>query len=275
MNQPTAFFRLLALLSLLLLFTACSREDDMDQITQADERLAQEDAVLEAEFEEMEALSFESVDLQESGNMANAILVGTCVTLSLDTAQSLLTVDFGPGCVGPDGKTRAGRLLITYQQRLWMPGGSRVVVPDSFYVDGRQIEGTLTLTNVSSSFQDPITINAVLVNGQVTWPNGDVATRSYDRTRVWERAANPANDQLRITGSSAGTTRAGVAYTTTIDQDLRYRRTCRAQGFRLPAEGIVTLQRAGRPDLILDFGTGDCDDELTLTRNGQSMTITL
>jgi len=263
-------------ISLALFFTACNQDQEVPAttISEAEQALVEADAAVEAEYADLETIASEGVDLAE-GEYENASIITSCVTLTLDTVQQLLTIDFGTGCIGPDGKTRAGRLLVSYDRRLWRPGASRSITPDSFYVDGVKIEGTLTHTNVSASLQDPISIQAVLAGGQVTWPNGDVATRSYERTYIWDRAANPSQDQLLVSGGGQGVSRNGTAYVVTIDSELVYRRACRYLGYRLPAEGILTLQRSGQDDLTVDFGGGTCDHEVTLSKNGQSITITL
>lgn len=263
-------------ISLALFFTACSQEQAVPDtvISEADQAIVEADAAVEAEYADLETIATEGVDLAE-GDSENASVITSCVTLTLDTAQQLLTIDFGTGCVGPDGKTRAGRLLVRYDRRMWRPAAFRSITPDSFYVDGVKVEGNLTHTNVSPSLQDPITIQAVLTGGKVTWPNGDVATRSYERTYLWDRAANPTQDRLLVSGGGQGVSRNGTAYTVTIDSELVFRRACRYQGYRLPAEGILIIQRSGQDDLTVDFGGGTCDHEVTLSKNGQSVTVTL
>jgi hypothetical protein len=264
-------------ISLALFFTACTnQEPPSPSLVEAEEALVMTDVAMEAEYADLETIASEGVDVAEGDySYQTALVITNCVTLTRDTAQQLLTIDFGTGCVGPDGKTRAGRLLVSYDRRMWRPGALRIITPDSFYVDGVQVEGTLTYTNVTQTLQDPITIQAVLTNGKVTWPNGDIATRSYDRTFLWDRAANPSQDRLLVTGNGQATSRNGVAYTFTIDSDLIYRRACRYQGYRLPAEGVLIIQRSGHGDLTVDFGSGTCDHEVTLTKNGQSVTVVL
>ena len=95
--------------------------------------------------------------------------------------------------------------------------------PRYFYLDSLHIQAQKH-TNLATSFSDPITINTTLVGGQVTWPDSSNATRAYDRTRTWNRAPNPALDELVISGTASGTRRDGTSFTSTILTPKVYRR---------------------------------------------------
>ncbi len=277
--EKLSFFNRIAMAFVLvagLMLTACN-PDGPTQIAEEDQELAELDAMVEATFEEVDNISYEGMD-EAFGRDYQTPGVGTlspCVVVTHDTVSKILTLDFGTGCVGNDGKTRAGKIVIDYTQRLWRPGATMTVTLDSFYVDSLHIEGTKTHTNLATSFNDPITLNTTLVGGQITWPDGTSATRTFDRTRTWNRAPNPAMDELIITGTASGTRRNGVNFTTTILTPKVYRRACRAQGIHIAAEGVVEIQRTGKPTVTVDYGNGSCDTDITLTVNGQSTTITL
>jgi hypothetical protein len=276
MEKPTFFNRItLSLLLVIgLLATACN-PDDIRAIAEEDVEMAEWDAMTEANFEEANQLGYEAMDEAFGRSHREQGLINACATIAHDTAARMLTLDFGSGCVGPDGRTRAGQVIIDYSQRLWRPGASLTISLDSFYVDDHHVQGTLTHQNLASSLADTIAIQTTLIGGQVDWTDGSTSTRSYDRTRTWLRALNPANDQLWVEGTASGSRRDGSSYTSTIVAPKGYRRACRRQGIGIASQGTVLLQRSGRPDVEVDYGSGACDREITLTVNGQTRVITL
>lgn len=262
----------------LFALTACQQEEPME-IAEEDQEMAILEVEAEATYEEVDAITFEAVDLTDvtpnarSWDNVENRMINQCVTVTHDSANKVITLDFGTGCLGPDGKLRAGQIIITYTYRLYLPGASLSVALQNFSVDGIQIEGTRTLTNVSPNFQANISLNTTLVGGQITFLNGDVATRDFTRTMTWVRAANPFNDELHVEGMAQGTRRNGLSYQTQIVSTLIFKRKCRRQGVHIPVQGIKKIERSNRPDLLVDFGSGDCDHLITLTMNNQSMQV--
>ncbi|MEM9987456.1 MAG: hypothetical protein AAF804_20380 [Bacteroidota bacterium] len=276
MKKPSFFSQLLMSLALasILALAACTPEQTQS-IAEEDQDLAQLDAMVEADFEAVDQIGYEAMDEAFGRSYQSAGLISPCVVVTHDSVLKVLTLDFGTGCLGPDGKTRAGKIIIDYTKRLWWPGASLTIALDSFHVEGVQIEGTKTHTNLANTFNDPITINSTLVGGKVTWPDGSMATRDFDRTRTWDRAANPASDQLIVTGTASGTRKDGSSFSATILTPKVYKRSCRAQGILVATEGVTSIQRSGKPDLTVDFGNGACDSEITLSVGNQSTTIVL
>jgi hypothetical protein len=286
MNSVTRFSALplralfAATLLLVLGLSACQQEEPME-IAESDQEFAMVEAEAEASYEELDAITFEAIDLTDATPSARSLdglsnrMINSCVIVTHDSINKIITLDFGTGCVGPDGKLRVGQIIIDYTYRLYIPGASLSLSLQGYSVDGLAIEGTRTLTNISPNFQANISLNATLVGGQLTWPNGDVATRSFTRTMTWVRAANPANDELHIDGAAQGNFRNGTTYQTNILSTLIFKRKCRWQGVHIPVQGEKRIQRSTRPDLFVDFGTGDCDHLITLTMNNQSLVIDL
>lgn len=275
--EKLSFFNRIAMAFLLvagLLVTACN-PDEMETVAEEDQELAELDAMVEADFEEVDQVGYEAMDEAFGRSYQASGLISPCVVVTHDTVAKVITLDFGTGCIGPDGKTRAGKIIVDYTQRLWWPGASLTITLDSFHVDQRHIEGSKTHLNLATSFQDTIRIQTVLTGGKITFLDGSTATRTFDRVRTWHRAVNPSQDEIHVTGTASGTRRDGSSFSSTILSPKIYRRACRAQGFFLAAEGTVQIQRSNQPDLNVDFGGGTCDSDLTLTVNGQSTTITL
>ncbi|RMG65093.1 MAG: hypothetical protein D6722_16250 [Bacteroidetes bacterium] len=272
-------FSLLAGL-LALTFTACQPET-IDEIAESDLEMTEFETVAEASYVDVDAYAIEAMDLTDDSPDARRFqntadqLINACVTVTHDSAAKTILLDFGAGCVGPDGKTRSGQILISYTYRLWRPGATLSVDLINYVVDGVQIDGTKTITNVSPNLQANISLNTQLVGGMMVWPNGDTATRAFTRTQTWVRTPHPINDELHVDGAAQGTRRNGVTYSSTILSTLIFKRKCRAQGFRLPAAGIKEIVRDNKPDMTVDFGNGSCDATVTITIGTNSQSVDL
>lgn len=280
MNLPEVNkFRSLLLLipALLLSLSACTPDAAFDST------LAEEEAeliALESEvastFDEVETFSIEAMEVMDFSPEARdysdpaAITIPACATVTHDSLNKTITLDFGSGCVGADGKTRAGQLVLTYTRRLYIPGATLSIQSVGYNVDGVQVEGTKTMTNVSPNFQSNISLNVTLTGGKLIFANGDTATRAVNKTYTWVRAAHPAGDRYEVDGTVRGTNRSGDAYSCTIVSTLIRKRLCVRQGIRIPVKGLKLIKKTGRPNLLVDFGDGTCDTLVTLTANGNS-----
>ena len=62
--------------------------------------------------------------------------LSTCATVTNDTATHTVTYDFGTGCVGRDGRTRRGQVIVTYTGAGYFdPGSSMILDPRCSILD--------------------------------------------------------------------------------------------------------------------------------------------
>jgi hypothetical protein len=264
---------------------ACSEED---RITLKDAQDISEDAITDAYFEDADDMSGVAIEADNNaGGNGGAARVSSltisdtrfsCATVTvtiaenstLQTPKGTIVVDFGIGCTDIKGNVRSGKLNIVYNGRRFQPESSVVLTTDNYFINGVKLEGTRTLTNVSTSNETAPKFNVTLVNGKATFPDGRVATRNADITREWIRAASPANDELRIlAGSSAnGVTRNGRNYTMEIEENLVFKRNCEV---RLPVSGVKVFTVEAKP-ITIDFGDGSCDRSVTYTVGDNTFT---
>lgn len=276
-NLP-ARISLLCVWAVLLSLTAC-QTDNQEVIAEQDIESALAEATLDAAYEDVDAISVEAMDITDLSAAGRDVsdptfrMIPSCAVITHDSVNKEITIDFGTGCVGPYGREHKGKIILTYTQRLYVPGAVLTTELENYSVDDIAIEGTKTITNLASSWQDPISFNTTLVGGQVTWPNGDVATREFSRTRTWIRGVNPLLDEWEIEGAATGVRRNGVAYETTVLSALIVKRACRRQGIWIPVEGQLELKIDNRPTVLVDFGDGTCDRLITIEVNGNTQVI--
>lgn len=263
-----------------VVFAACTTEQDV--VSQEDTDMVYEDALAADAFADAEEVSFEALEMTDQSVFArsfqasaNRTIGNGCPTITNDSVNKVLTIDFGTSCLGPDGRTRSGQIVIDYTRRLYWPGATLSVSLVNYTVDSVAIAGTKTYTNLMQNFRDTLAINVVLTGGSVTLPNGNSATRSFDRTMTWVRGANPSADEFWVMGASQGSRFNGNSFTRTINDTLIYRRACRRRGVHVPVEGTLTITRSAGPNVDVDYGNGSCETFADVTVNGNTRTIDL
>lgn len=279
--NPVRIFFLLVF-ALFLGFTSCDNQDEnplQSQIDENDVESATTEEQLETSFEDLDLISVEANDQTEDGNMGGREhmdendMLTRCATITHDKEAKTITIDFGDGCEGPDGKIRSGIIFITYTQRMFVPGAVLTMTLENYTVNGLAIEGMKTITNVSESLMDNVSFNKLVEGGKITWPDGTFATREVDKTFTWYRENNPFLDEVHVEGEASGTNRRGVVYNVSIVSTVIWKISCRVRGICLPVQGLKLIEREGHPDVLVDFGDGECDTTVTLTKNGESKVV--
>ena len=134
-------------------------------------------------------------------------------------------------------------------------------------IDGQIFSGTLKSAVVSDSCPNV----SVDHPDSTYWPK--VITIESIRTREWVEGSDKWNrwdDVYFITGETTGTNFRGEEYTRTILTPLEWAASC-----RFIKSGSIEIVVGERDPIIIDFGNGDCDNEATVSRNGETRTIEL
>lgn len=210
----------------------------------------------------------------------------TVIQLTSNPFPKKVILDFGPGgCIGNDGHFRKGKIITEYTNRLTINGAVATTIFDGFYYDSIKVEGIHRLTNISGSVVNTPIIRkfeAKVENGKLTVPSGNYV--SWNSTKIITQfegggtVFDPRDDAFKVEGYSSGTAKRGnllVAWQSTITEPLWKRFNC-----RWITKGKVKTVRlnvnATSPWIaLLDFGTGNCDNQAILTINGVAHQITL
>ncbi|WP_462248217.1 hypothetical protein [Ekhidna sp.] len=239
-------------------------ESDIDLVEELD---VEAESTLESNYEDIDSIVEAGLESVETGGRVVRDAILDCASVTHDEEAKTITIDYGAGCEGPGGRTRAGRIIITYTDHRLVPGASRTAVFDGFSLDGVQIEGTRTVQNISASADDDPTFSISLTGGVMTFEDGTTATRESTRTRTWHRGDNPLDDEASVEGSANGVGREGNSYSMEILTRIVYKRACWSSGVFIPVSGIKQYT-SGDNVAIIDYGDGTCDNEVTITING-------
>lgn len=276
---------LLALFTIIAITTSCNKEGTDDA--------ADSELTTAGNSEQGESVS------DEAGNIADAAYKGTslfgkyssetssldalgnCATITADTIASphTLVIDFGTtNCTGNDGRTRRGKIMVTYTGKYFEAGSVKTMTFDNFYRNDNKVEGTRTITNLGLNASGHPNWSVVATNMKITKSDGN--THTWNSTRNREMVAGfdteaYLDDAYLITGSANGTNVKGRTYTANITTPLHRSLSCRCID-----SGIIEFTRSNGAARTIDFGNGTCDNEAVVTLTGKrgrtiTKTITL
>jgi len=222
-----------------------------------------------------------------TGRTASVDSLPTCATVTISPQQSgsfpkTVVLDFGTGCFS-HGHLRSGKIKTVYTGPVREAGNSATTTFDNFKIDSVLVEGTHKITNTTNlttgSNQRQFKIE--VTNAKLTHPNGDYSEWATTRTQTQiegNGTAAPADDILSVQGTAHGRVKHAtliVIWNSEITEPLIKKYTC-----RWIFKGRIKTVREGLPTntpwvAILDYGTGTCDNQATLTINANTQQITL
>jgi hypothetical protein len=200
----------------------------------------------------------------------------TTKQLSTSTRFPLqITIDFGSGCTGRDGRTRKGKIIVVYTGHLFISGNSATTIFDGYYLDNIKIEGTHKLTNTGTP--DKKSYTTQVINAKLSGPAGNYIQWNSQKTiSQIEGGSTPLialDDAYSITGQAGGSASLNNKYfqwSTAITAPLTKRFTC-----RWITVGALSLKKGNDAVAVLDYGVGTCDNKASFTVNGVVHEITL
>lgn len=282
-------------LAVIFLVFLASCSDDKFDLSVNDSENVENEAATDGYFEDaddMATLAVSADGSTASGSRVSANGRGgvkpngdsrfTCATVTFEfaadnsstTPHGYITINFGTGCTDPKGNVRKGIMVVEFMGKRFLSGSKIITTFDGYSINGVQMEGTRTVTNVTGSSEASPKFSIVLVGGKATWPDGSTATREVNRTREWIRGANPLQDEWVVDGTAAGTNRNGGVYQVDITTPLVYKRECAINNrVFLAVEGVKVLTVDNNKVITIDYGTGECDKIVTVAINGQSRTV--
>ncbi len=255
---------LFALTMVGLTLTSCKKDD-------TDTSVAQNYSTSENANNDMDAIADQadagkSFKMETVGGILNDTAVIT-TTISGDTTKHC--IDFGTGITCKDGKVRKGKIYVERIKQIYEVGMTRTITTDNYYVNGNKVEGKRVATLTSLS------LPTWTITGDVTitLTDGNVVTATTSRTRVWTEGSTTlfdfTDDKFSITGTASKTAANGTNVEAEITTALVY-----SVGCHQFVSGILKITPSGKEARIIDFGTGACDETVTVTVGTHSKTFT-
>ncbi len=187
----------------------------------------------------------------------------------LITFPKTITIDYGAGCTESNGRSRKGKIIVVVDKMFWLTGATATITFDNYFVNNIKVEGTQTLTNLSSNGGFGYTY--AVAGGKLTYPNGTVV--NYSGTRTLQQKAGGGtlsiqDDAYELTGHAKledSTSSANIL----IKSPLHKKVIC---SWIDKGELSVTVNAH---TASINYGEGTCDNKAILTVGDKTKEIIL
>jgi hypothetical protein len=280
MKSTKKIYWLFILATLILPFSCNEKENT--EFTDDDIQVVEDDNLTENIIENVDNTVDDEIyqlDINGYSTTKSAEIDNICRVITIDKPDTginkfpkVITIDFGDGCtqvINGDTITKKGKIIITVTGRYWLKGSTRTVTFENFYVNNVKIEGVRTITNNGKNEKGNWTWTIKLDSGKITFNDTAIITINSERTRelVTNNTIERSDDYFLITGSETGTTVNKIQYTKTIIDTLQKNFTC-----PVFVKGSIE-NKIGSKTFTINFGDGDCDKIITVTKDGISKTV--
>lgn len=245
---------------------SCSKFSDDNQSDTED--------VLKIELEDGDLLREEEI-VSNPCSFDYASLLAPCavVTESSNTFPKIVTIDYGTGCVGQNGLTKKGKIIINVSGDMRVTGNTRTITFDNFYINEVKIEGSRDAENIGPNNLGNMVVK---ITGDITASSSEFTrSRNFTRYREWISGISTcdiSDDEFHVTGSGTAIGRRGIEIPHTITEKI----VLKPGQCKYPLSGKVDIGSATR-GVFLDFGNGTCDNiaEATTKRRNKTYQIDL
>ena len=274
---------LVILMSMLVITSLSYVSCNKDRLTDDDLEAVNDHSSASGISQETQNITEQSVSNPSNMSFRSSGSLSTCATITNDTINNVVTIDFGTSpCLCKDNRYRQGQIIASYTGKYRDSGSVINITYNNFYVGPT----SSYLVNVTGTKQ--IINNGHNSNGNLTWTitanlnvikpnNGGTITMTENKTReMISGESTPtifSDNKYKVYGSCSGVTAKGLNYSSTIvsGNELIRDMSC-PKHF---VQGQVNITIGSKPSILLDYGSGTCDNTAVVTRNGKTKTINL
>lgn len=212
----------------------------------------------------------------EGGNYSGRVDSTRCFTVTVSPTTpgvfpKTVTISFGDGCKGKDGKVRRGKIITVFTGPMGIPGSKATTTFENHKIDSVKVQGVHVVINNSTS--NNRIFSTKVLEGKLTWDSGRWVKWTTERT-VAQIEGNgtpmwPLDDIYSITGGGRGENSRGKTWGHETLEPLIKKFTC-----NWISKGVLRI-RYNTVNGVLNFGDGRCDNKAELTINGNVKIITL
>jgi hypothetical protein len=268
------------------LMASCTSNDktaDDTAVTTADQVAI--DSKIDASIDDISNIAEDQFSIKQSTTSKSSEPIKSILPACAKVTWTLLngnytgTIDFGTeGCAIENGNVLKGKMNITFSGNFTTAEQTITYTFDGFTHNGRKLQGTKTITRSLKSTDLLAAVHPVFtcsINMTVTFEDGKVYARTGNRVREmvagYDTKGNWGDNVFLVTGSGTTTFPNGDKCSSTIKTPLRFEMACKKP---FPVSGTV-LKVKNNIETLVNFGTGDCDNLITVTTAGVTTTIEL
>jgi len=197
-----------------------------------------------------------------------------CAEITWEEETQTLTIDFGEGCVGPRGRIRSGKIVITYNSELGDQLAELTITFEDYFVNKKGIDGTIELRDVYLNDDGFLVYTNRITDLTIYFPKGDSIVYNGVRTR---EHLDADRQRIKLTGWLSGVSSKGRSFEEEITKPVIIDWSCRDAGFLARVEGTIEITRIsgyGERTRTIDYGDGTCDNTITITIDNKTYEVT-
>lgn len=283
MKKKSVIIAIVFLISGLVLSSCFKEKKDYDT------SFSQDNAYVENVFNNVSNITDEAFELSSDRSnleLTTSYYLSECTEVILDLSASpyLLSIDFGEeNCLCNDGHYRRGKILTTFTGMYREPGTVIMHTLENYFVDNDEVIGTMLVTNTGLNGQEHMQYD-VEVTGEVHKANdGRIIIYTSDRTREWiggRESFEVIDDVYLISGTASGESsdNASEGSNTKLMNTWQMHTTSPlrvALNCNWVSAGTLVVNASGWDEAIIEYGSGDCDNEIFVIYNGKTYTVKL
>ncbi|MBC7865777.1 MAG: hypothetical protein IAF38_22580 [Bacteroidia bacterium] len=273
MKSTTKFLALILVIG--ISFFSCKKKTDDEPVLDTDTSAARDYASTETVYTDAQDIAVEAGKYAANSSYTFPY---SCATISLSGAAGTYpitaTVDFGTtNTTCFNGKTRKGTITVVFTGAYDQPSSQMTVTFTNFYVNDNKVNGTLTISNLTINGSGNLTQTYAISSGSVLYSDGSTATLSGSLSMEWTAGRGTlsyTDDVFMISGNATGVSTSGTSYSMTIGNRIMISGAC-----KYITQGTVTLAISGKENRTINFGTGACDNSVTVSIGSKEYTVAL
>ncbi len=265
--KTTSLWKLttVVIVGLSLVIVSCEKEKEEDPDQNDAAKLSEASARSEAAFEDVFDVVLQDGEANGMANRGgNVSRIASCASVTIaplgSTWPKTMTINFGTGCMGPNGVVRKGKIISVLSGPILLSGTTVAVSFENYYVNNYKVEGNVLYTNNGGT---GLNVTRQTTNGKLTYPDG-ITFYTYNGSHTLSQTAGAnsitfVDDVFSITGGGTTGSSAGNTLTTSITTALVKATACHN------VSAGVTQFTYNNISGSLNFGNGTCDNLATLT----------
>ena len=264
-NTTTAF---LTLLIFSVGVSSCNEDEDLTENNQS----VSDVVTFISEVNDIVALAEDALNDFDSRMRTTETYENDCKTIVHNYSEKQLVIDFSNySCVLDDGRSRKGKLIITYLGRYRTEGSEIQINLDNYVSSNVQLFGGIQVRNLGNSDYE-----IQVKNFRIPIDKDDSAKWEGTLSKKWIVGSNTpslSDDQYEFIGSYKGTDKLKQAFTGSVTAPLVINYNCLEDGNSFPTKGTTEIVTENFASRKIDFGQGNCDKTIVLTVRDDAETI--
>lgn len=252
--------KLLSLIILATIFVSCKNDEKGIYARSAKDQSLAELITMDA-FEEV--LTITPTFIIDGKYTVDTNIIITAYPLLSDPAYPKeITIDYGGGITGPDGKTREGKIKVTINSGTVLTEDLEITF-DDYVSEGNTVIGAIDFTYSNTS--SIISYAASMAESGLTFesPNGTMKW-SGDFTIQRSSGENTpiiSDDIFKLSGTTGGVDISGTSYTVSTQTKHTIDFNCK----RMITAGTSKITPHGKDQHTIDYGNGDCNTNAVIS----------